>query len=153
MGIGTNLLGYRHPEVDAAVAATVAAGNMSTLHAALPKPAKPLASSTSALGLTRSAPTARPSDLSRPSARNGPMRWPSRTLRNATTGCRVTYRSINGSGSTQPSAADHLSSGSTSCSADQRGETQHLANASRSRELRQPLRIPRTATNSRNHWG
>ena len=32
MGIGTNLLGYGHPEVDAAVAATVAAGNMSTLN-------------------------------------------------------------------------------------------------------------------------
>ena len=31
MGIGTNLLGYGHPEVDAAVAATVVAGNMSTL--------------------------------------------------------------------------------------------------------------------------
>jgi len=34
---------------------------------------------------------------------------------------------IAGSGNTQPSAADPLSSGSTSCSADQRGETQHLA--------------------------
>ena len=33
MGIGTNLLGYGHPEVDAAVAGTVAAGNMSTLNA------------------------------------------------------------------------------------------------------------------------
>lgn len=32
MGIGTNLLGYGHPEVDAAVAATVGAGNMSTLN-------------------------------------------------------------------------------------------------------------------------
>jgi glutamate-1-semialdehyde 2,1-aminomutase len=32
MGIGTNLLGYGHPEVDEAVAATVAAGNMSTLN-------------------------------------------------------------------------------------------------------------------------
>jgi len=32
MGIGTNALGYGHPEVDAAVAATVAAGNMSTLN-------------------------------------------------------------------------------------------------------------------------
>ena len=32
MGIGTNLLGYGHPEVDAAVAGTVAAGNMSTLN-------------------------------------------------------------------------------------------------------------------------
>ena len=32
MGIGTNLLGYSHPEVDAAVASTVAAGNMSTLN-------------------------------------------------------------------------------------------------------------------------
>ena len=32
MGIGTNLLGYGHPEVDAAVAATVATGNMSTLN-------------------------------------------------------------------------------------------------------------------------
>jgi glutamate-1-semialdehyde 2,1-aminomutase len=32
MGIGTNLLGYGHPEVDAAVASTVAAGNMSTLN-------------------------------------------------------------------------------------------------------------------------
>ena len=32
MGIGTNLLGYGHPEVDAAVAATVASGNMSTLN-------------------------------------------------------------------------------------------------------------------------
>ncbi len=32
MGIGTNLLGYGHPEVDAAVAANMAAGNMSTLN-------------------------------------------------------------------------------------------------------------------------
>jgi len=32
MGIGTNLLGYGHPAVDAAVSATVAAGNMSTLN-------------------------------------------------------------------------------------------------------------------------
>ena len=32
MGIGTNLLGYGHPEVDGAVAATVASGNMSTLN-------------------------------------------------------------------------------------------------------------------------
>ena len=32
MGIGTNLLGYGHPEVDAAVANIVAAGNMSTLN-------------------------------------------------------------------------------------------------------------------------
>jgi len=32
MGIGTNSLGYGHPEVDAAVHATVAAGNMSTLN-------------------------------------------------------------------------------------------------------------------------
>ena len=32
MGIGTNLLGYGQPEVDAAAAATVSAGNMSTLN-------------------------------------------------------------------------------------------------------------------------
>lgn len=32
MGIGTNTLGYGHPEVDAAVRATVDAGNMSTLN-------------------------------------------------------------------------------------------------------------------------
>ena len=32
MGIGTNLLGYGNPEVDASVAATVSAGNMSTLN-------------------------------------------------------------------------------------------------------------------------
>ena len=32
MGIGTNLLGYGHSEVDDAVSATVAAGNMSTLN-------------------------------------------------------------------------------------------------------------------------
>ena len=32
MGIGTNLLGYDHPEIDAAVASAVAAGNMSTLN-------------------------------------------------------------------------------------------------------------------------
>lgn len=32
MGIGTNTLGYGHPEVDAAVTATVQAGNMSTLN-------------------------------------------------------------------------------------------------------------------------
>ncbi|WP_097051787.1 aminotransferase class III-fold pyridoxal phosphate-dependent enzyme [Thalassospira xiamenensis] len=34
MGIGTNTLGYSHEEVDAAVMATVASGNMSTLNAA-----------------------------------------------------------------------------------------------------------------------
>lgn len=33
MGIGTNTLGYGHPEVDAAVASVVANGNMSTLNA------------------------------------------------------------------------------------------------------------------------
>jgi len=32
MGIGTNILGYGHPEVDEAVRATVAAGNMSTFN-------------------------------------------------------------------------------------------------------------------------
>jgi glutamate-1-semialdehyde 2,1-aminomutase len=32
MGIGTNILGYGHPEVDAAVLATVQAGNMSTFN-------------------------------------------------------------------------------------------------------------------------
>lgn len=32
MGIGTNILGYGHPEVDQAVKATVLAGNMSTLN-------------------------------------------------------------------------------------------------------------------------
>ena len=32
MGIGTNILGYGNPEVDGAVAATVAAGNMSSLN-------------------------------------------------------------------------------------------------------------------------
>ena len=32
MGIGTNLLGYGHPEVDAAVATTIDSGNMSTLN-------------------------------------------------------------------------------------------------------------------------
>jgi glutamate-1-semialdehyde 2,1-aminomutase len=34
MGIGTNTLGYSHPEVDAAVRATIDAGNMSTLNCA-----------------------------------------------------------------------------------------------------------------------
>jgi hypothetical protein len=63
---------------------------------------------------------------SRPCAGNGPTGCRSRTQRNAISGCRVTSRSITGSGSTQPSAVDLLSSGSTSCSADQRGETQHL---------------------------
>jgi glutamate-1-semialdehyde 2,1-aminomutase len=32
MGVGTNTLGYGHPEVDAAVRATIEAGNMSTLN-------------------------------------------------------------------------------------------------------------------------
>ena len=32
MDIGTNILGYGHPEVDAGVGSTVAAGNMSTLN-------------------------------------------------------------------------------------------------------------------------
>jgi glutamate-1-semialdehyde 2,1-aminomutase len=32
MGVGTNILGYGHPEVDSAVHATVTAGNMSTLN-------------------------------------------------------------------------------------------------------------------------
>ena len=32
MGVGTNLLGYGHPEVDAAAAAAVASGNMSSLN-------------------------------------------------------------------------------------------------------------------------
>ena len=32
MGVGTNILGYGHPEVDEAVCKTVAAGNMSTLN-------------------------------------------------------------------------------------------------------------------------
>ena len=50
----------------------------------------------------------------------------SRTPRNATSGYTATCRSITGAGNTQPSEAGHLSSGSTSCSADQRGETQHV---------------------------
>ncbi len=58
--------------------------------------------------------------------KNKSMRWPSRTAWNATTGCRDTSRSITGSGSTQLSPTDPLSSGSRSCSSDQRGETQHL---------------------------
>jgi hypothetical protein len=66
------------------------------------------------------APTARPNTLSI-SVRNGPTECLSRTPRNATTGCRITSRSITGSGSTRPSAADPLSSDSTSCSADQGG--------------------------------
>jgi len=33
MGVGTNILGYSHPEVDAAVMQTVKSGNMSTLNA------------------------------------------------------------------------------------------------------------------------
>ena len=33
MGVGTNILGYSHPEIDAAVSDVVAAGNMSTLNA------------------------------------------------------------------------------------------------------------------------
>jgi glutamate-1-semialdehyde 2,1-aminomutase len=32
MGIGTNTLGYGHPEVDVAVSKTIAAGNMSTFN-------------------------------------------------------------------------------------------------------------------------
>ncbi len=32
MGIGTNILGYGHPEVDEAVLKTIVAGNMSTLN-------------------------------------------------------------------------------------------------------------------------
>jgi hypothetical protein len=64
---------------------------------------------------------------SRPSARNGPMPWPSRTPRSGTAGCLATWGSITASGSTQPWAGAHLSSGSLSCSADERGETQQLA--------------------------
>jgi transposase InsO family protein len=64
---------------------------------------------------------------SRPSAGNRPTGCRSRTQRNATSGCPATCRSITGSGSTLPSATGHLSSGLTSCSADQRGETQQLA--------------------------
>ena len=33
MGIGTNILGYAHPEVDASVISAVRSGNMSTLNA------------------------------------------------------------------------------------------------------------------------
>jgi len=68
---------------------------------------------------------------SRPSERNGPMPWPSRTLRSATAGCPATCRSITGSGSTQPLAGFHLSSGPLSCSAGEPGETQHLVTRSR----------------------
>jgi len=63
---------------------------------------------------------------SRLSARNGPMPCRSRTPRRGTPGYLVTCRSITGSGSTQSWAANPLSSGSMSCSADQRGQTQHL---------------------------
>lgn len=48
-------------------------------------------------------------------------------LRNASSGCPAACRSMTGSGSTQPSALDHLGSGPTRCSADQRGERQLLA--------------------------
>ena len=89
-------------------------------------PAASSSSSTFAPGPTRHAPTARPSCLSRTSARNGPMRCRSRTPRSGTPGYPVISRSITGSGSTQPSAGAHPSSDSLSCSADQPGETQHL---------------------------
>ena len=78
------------------------------------------------------------SSTSRPCAGSGPTPWPSRTRRNATAGCPATSGSITGSGSTRPSAGAHNdlrstplrsvnSSGSLSCSADEPGETQHLA--------------------------
>jgi hypothetical protein len=67
------------------------------------------------------------SSTSRPCAGNGPTQCPSRTLISTTAGCRSTCRSITGSGSTKPSAGVHLSSDSTSSTADQCGETQHLA--------------------------
>jgi hypothetical protein len=63
---------------------------------------------------------------SRPSARNGPMPWPSRTPRSGTAGCLATWGSIPASGSTQPWADAHFGSGLLSCSADERGETQQL---------------------------
>ena len=51
------------------------------------------------------------SSTSRPCAGNGPTECRFRTPRNVTNGCHATCRSVIGSGSTQPSAADHLSSG------------------------------------------
>ena len=41
-------------------------------------------------------PTARPSGLSRPSARNGPTPWPLRTRKSGTVGCLASGRSITG---------------------------------------------------------
>jgi transposase InsO family protein len=68
------------------------------------------------------------SSTSRPCARNGLTPCHSKTPRSETPGCPDICRSITGSGSTQPSAADPLSCGSMSCSAEQRGEIQHLRN-------------------------
>jgi hypothetical protein len=64
---------------------------------------------------------------SRPSAVSGLMGCRSKTPRKGTAGCPATVRSITVSGSTQPSAGAHLSSGSSSCSADEPGETHQLA--------------------------
>ena len=75
----------------------------------------------------------RPRGSSRPSAASGPTPWPSKTPTSATAGCPATWRSITGSGSTRPSPGAHLSSGSLSCSTDERGETQHLALAGQGR--------------------
>ena len=91
-----------------------------------PRPAHPYDSGTKAQGRTRPEPTARRSDSFRPSAGSGPTPWPSRTPRNGTAGCLATWRSITGSESTRPSAGAHLSSGSSSCSADEPGGTTHL---------------------------
>jgi len=85
------------------------------------KACRALGLSTSAPGPTRHAPTARLSALSRLCVGNGLTRCPSTTPRNGSAGCLGISRSITPSGVTQPSADDPLSSGSTSCSADQRG--------------------------------
>jgi hypothetical protein len=81
----------------------------------------------SALGPTRPEPTARPSGLYRPTARYGTTPWPLRTRKSGTAGNRATCRSITDSGSTQPWAGVHLSSGSLSCTGGEPGETQNLA--------------------------
>jgi hypothetical protein len=90
------------------------------------KACKAIGTSTSAPGFTCPAPTARLSASSRPSVKKGPMPWPSRTPRNATTGCRDTYRSLTGSGSTQPSTAHKPAEQQLWCSCSSRNHSERI---------------------------
>jgi hypothetical protein len=117
-------LGHTATASPVVVCSLITATAMLTVQNINEKLAQLLASRPSAPSPLGPVPTLRRSASSRSSARNGPMRSRSRTPRYGTSGCCLTVQSITGSGKTQHSEADPLSSGPSSCTADQSGYKQ-----------------------------